>query len=428
MSSNYVKELHDHFLSGNGVFTDTRNPIPGGLFIALSGPNFDGNKFADDALANGASAVVVDNEQYQLDERYILVEDTLLALQELAKYHRSNFRGPVLAITGSNGKTTTKELIGTILRGKYDIIATEGNLNNHIGVPLTVLRIGDDTEFAVVEMGANHQGEIKVLCNIAQPTHGLITNIGKAHIEGFGSFEGIKQGKKELYDHLMNTGGTIFVNAADSILNEMVSDTDNIVYYAGESTDSQLIEALPFVKVKVGLGITIETHLIGEFNYTNIAAAISIGKYFGVPSSQVEASLADYIPDSNRSQVLTNGTNTIILDAYNANPDSVDVAIRTLDAMTASSKIVILGDMLELGKDAVSEHKLVGNKVKALNSARALFCGELSKYSAEQVPGSLHFESKDDLIDYLQQNSISDSVILIKASRGMSLESIVEVI
>ncbi len=424
-----VNTLYDHFITSNGVFTDTRKPIEGGLFFALSGPNFNGNKFAGEALKLGAKTAVIDDANYVRGERYLLVENALEALQELAHHHRTKFNCPVLALTGSNGKTTTKELIAAILRKKYTLIATIGNLNNHIGVPLTLLRITSKSELAVIEMGANHQREIQRLCEIAQPTHGLITNIGKAHIEGFGSQEGISKAKGELYDYLLKTNGVIFVNSNDLVLKEMVSNPDKAIYYPnlGDFSHCELVEANPFVKIKNESGNTIDTHLIGEYNYINAAAAICIGKHFDISMSHAEQAVSGYVPDMNRSQVVEKGSNTIILDAYNANPDSMTAALETLDRMEGKQKVVILGDMLELGEKQIEEHRILGERVALVKPDRAYFCGSLVKNSAEVVPGANYCATKEELVVYLQKDRIINSLILIKASRGMGLETLVEI-
>lgn len=427
MTAEEIHKLYHYFTSSEGVFTDTRSPIDGGIFFALNGPNFNGNKFAETAIELGANTAVIDDAKYQKDDRYLLVRNTLEALQLLAHHHRSKFSGPVIAITGSNGKTTTKELISVILKEKYNLIATEGNLNNHIGVPITLLRISDNTELAIIEMGANHQGEIKRLCEIAEPNHGLITNIGKAHIEGFGSMEGIRKGKGELYDHLLTSNGVVFVNSSDQVLKEMASGFNEPIYYpnSGDFSQDSFESAHPFVIFKNEGGIRVETHLVGDYNFMNVATASCIGKYFEVPLSAIEKAISGYIPKINRSQVIEKGSNTIFLDAYNANPDSMSAALKVIDSLKETKKVVILGDMLELGENEIEEHKELGRKVKMMN-VTSLFCGKLIKHSADEVTSSLYFSSKDKLIEYLRKNSIQDSKILIKASRGIGLETIVD--
>lgn len=425
-----MHDLYGCFESCESVFTDSRKPIKGGLFFALSGPNFNGNKFAKEALRLGAGFAVIDDRDFQNGDRYLLVDDALEALQMLGKHHRSKFNGPVLAITGSNGKTTTKELVSAVLSSKYDLVATIGNLNNHIGVPLTLLRISSKTELAVVEMGANHIGEIQQLCEIAEPTHGLITNIGKAHIEGFGSVDGIKKGKKELYDYLSATTGLAFVNSMDSVLNDLATMFDKVISYPNAGDFCQVVfeGAQPYVKFKSEPGNVVTTHLIGEYNFMNVAAASCLGKYFDVPISSIERSISMYIPEINRSQVIEKGSNTIILDAYNANPDSMEVALEMLNSLEGNHKVVILGDMLELGDDEENEHLLLGGKINQIEPSLSLFCGRLIRHSADEVSGSVYFDTKSKLVEFLEKNPITDAKILIKASRSIGLETIVDVI
>ena len=426
MQENFDK-LYRAFINSTGVFTDTRKPLDQGVFFALSGPNFNGNQYAEVALRSGASIAVVDDEEY-VQENCILVEDSLETLQELANHHRNQFDIPVFALTGSNGKTTTKELISAVLSSHYNIISTSGNFNNHIGVPLTLLRIKPETEIAVIEMGANHVGEIGALCKIADPTHGLITNIGKAHLEGFGSYEGILRGKSELYDHLRKKGGQVFINSSDPVLSNMGKRFEAPLYFPnkGDFYHCEMIKSEPFVSIRTD-GREIDTQLIGAYNFTNAAAALCLGKYFQVPVTSAEIAVRDYVPEMNRSQVITKGSNTIILDAYNANPDSMKAALDNLKATDSEQKIVILGDMLELGESTQSEHEELGRQVVAIGPKQALFCGELVKYASEVVPGSKHFPTKGELTNYLKDQSITDSTILIKASRGIGLETIMDV-
>ncbi len=428
MTEQELHKLYDCFESCEEVFTDSRKPIKGGLFFALSGPNFNGNRFARDALRQGAGFAVIDDIGFQESECCILVDDALDALQKLANYHRSKFNGPVLAITGSNGKTTTRELISAVLLTKYNLISTIGNLNNHIGVPLTILSISGKTDFVVIEMGASHIGEIRQLCKIAEPTHGLITNIGKAHMEGFGSIEGVKRGKKELYDYLFETKGIAFINSLDSVLNDMAAMFEEVISYphAGDFCQDIFVSAQPYVEFKRESGNLVNTHLIGEYNFMNAATASCIGKYFDVPTSSIEEAISTYIPEINRSQVIEKGGNTIILDAYNANPNSMDAALKMLNSLEGNHKVIILGDMLELGDDEVNEHTLLGRKVSTMKPSLSLFCGRLIKHSADENPGSVYFDSKRKLVEFLQNNPITNSKILIKASRGIGLETIVD--
>ncbi len=430
MTAEELRNLYGRFEVSGGVFTDTRKPLENGMFFALSGPNFNGNKFAKMAIGLGASVAVIDDPEYVDGEEYLLVDDTLQALQSLAQYHRSQFEGPVLGITGSNGKTTTKELITAVLATRYNLVATIGNLNNHIGVPLTLLRISQKTEMAIIEMGANHLGEIALLSEIAQPTHGIITNIGKAHIEGFGSVEGIMKGKSELYNYLRKNKGVVFVNSNDKVLTELSAKFEERINYPNPEDFSvdTFQGAQPYVKYDSESGHMVTTHLIGEFNFANAAAASCIGKYFDVPVSSIDEAISNYIPELNRSQVIERGSNTIILDAYNANPDSMRAALEMIDSMEGKSKVLILGDMLELGKEAIREHSSLGKRIKQMKLSLTLFCGELVQHTANEIPGAKYFESKDNLADYLRHNPIKDSKILIKASRGIGLETIVDLI
>ena len=425
-----LEQLYHHFRQSTGVCTDTRQLKAGNLFFALRGEHFDGNKFADRALEAGASYAVVDDPAVVQGERYLLVPNVLDSLQQLASHHRQQLGLPVIALTGSNGKTTTKELIREVLATRYRVWATPGNLNNHIGVPLTLLRIPAGSEIAVVEMGANHIGEIAALCQIARPTHGLITNIGKAHLEGFGSLEGVLRGKSELYDFLIKNEGVIFVNSDDPMLMNMTKRMKNPVFYnnPGDFYHGELIEANPFVVFKADNGETVQTQLPGGYNFKNIAAALCIGKYFEVDAAAANRAVAEYVPQNNRSQFLTRGSNRIILDAYNANPISMQAALNNLAAMQRPAKMVILGDMLELGADSQKEHQLLGERVAAMQPEQALFCGPESRAAADACPGSLYFANKAELTTWLQQHPPQNKLILIKASRGMGLETLLEVL
>jgi len=423
-----IDQIYRHFLESSGVFTDSRTSVDRGVFFALSGPNFNGNKFAKVALEGGAKIAIIDDPDFKRDERFILVEDALETLQALARLHRSNFKGPVIGLTGSNGKTTTKELIAEVLKTKFQIIATEGNLNNHIGVPLTLLRIKESTEIAVIEMGANHIGEIELLCSIAQPSHGLITNIGKAHLEGFGSYEGVLRGKSELYDFLLKSDGQVFINSLDPVLRNMGRRFDKPFYYPqkGDYFHCEMISSNPYLCIKTDIGKEINTQLIGEYNFANVATALCLGKYFEVPARVAEEAVSKYVPEMNRSQVVKKGTNMIILDAYNANPESMSVALKNLGKMEAKSKVVILGDMLELGADEIIEHERLGEAVNQINPDKVYFCGQLVKHSAGLVAGSDYYKTKDELTKHLKTQTINDSLILIKASRGIGLESLID--
>ena len=428
-------ELYQIFLKHPVVSTDTRKINPGCIFFALKGDNFNGNTFARQALKAGAAYVVIDEAEYQLNEKYILVNDVLTALQQLAQHHRRQFHFPVIAITGSNGKTTTKELCASVMNTQYRTLFTQGNLNNHIGVPLTLLKLTDKHEAAIIEMGANHQGEIDFLCRIAEPTHGLITNIGKAHLEGFGGIKGVKRGKSEMYRWLAATGGVIFVNESEKFLKNLVPENSRYIGYkqsqrlnkSGKNYEARLQKITPF------LGVTffdekdnlqqIDTQLIGVYNFFNLLTAICIGKYFKVSGEKIKQSLAEYIPTMNRSQILNRPDGaTIILDAYNANPSSMQLALSNLSTMPQKNKIAIIGDMFELGPDSAVEHQ------KILNIAHTFPINLLvtvGKNFAQTNGNQFFFETTQDaLLWFTEQVFDSDTCILIKGSRGMHLETL----
>jgi UDP-N-acetylmuramoyl-tripeptide--D-alanyl-D-alanine ligase len=426
---NSIEFLYQKYLECQHVSTDSRAEQNQSMFFALNGPNFKGAKFATMALEKGAKFAVVDDPSMAADN-VLVVDDTLVALQDLARHHRKQLSIPVIGITGSNGKTTTKELIYTVLSQKFNTLYTQGNLNNHIGVPLTLLRIKPEHEMAIIEMGANHIGEIALLSSIAMPTHGMITNIGKAHLEGFGSLEGVARGKSELYLHLDAQGGTVFVNTGNEHLMRMSRRIQNKVTYPSPDDyyHSELLEASPYVVYKDEEGNVVNTQLVGSYNYENMAAAVCIGKYFGVPLSKANEAIANYSPVNNRSQVIHKGSNTIILDAYNANPTSMAAAVRNFGSMTAPHKMVILGDMFEMGEESATEHKALGEVVAGQPFDRVLLCGKDMKFAAEVKSDFLYFETKPELQQWLQDHSVSDSYVLIKGSRGMGLETLVDVL
>lgn len=410
------------------VSTDTRKITPGSVFFALKGDKFNANDFADEALEKGASWAVIDEEKYKTSDRHILVENSLEALQQLARFHRSQLRIPIIGLTGSNGKTTSKELTNAVLSTRFKTLATKGNLNNHIGVPLTILSIDTTVEVAVVEMGANHQGEIALLCQIANPTHGFITNIGKAHIGTFGGFENIVRAKSELFQHLLSNDGVAFVNSGNAVLVDLARPFANPVYYPAEGDyyHAELISADPMVKIRVDNGEEVSTQLIGAYNFENIACALCLGKYFGVDAHAANMAVAQYTPGNMRSQVVKKGTNTIILDAYNANPSSMEAAIESLAAMKAANKVVILGDMFELEGEADKEHQRIGGLLKTKGLANVYLCGDLFKTALHEIPSAKYFPNKEDLILELKAYPLVNATILVKASRGMGLESIVD--
>lgn len=435
-----LKDIYSKFLKSNGVVTDSRKVQPNDFFVALKGDNFDANTFAFQVLEKGASYVLIDNKDYYVDDRTILVENTLEALQQLANYHRKQLNLPIIALTGSNGKTTTKELINAVLVEKYKVKATVGNLNNHIGVPLTLLSFDYKTEIGIVEMGANHQKEIEFLCGIAEPNLGYITNFGKAHLDGFGGYEGVIKGKSELYEYIRSEEfdededeerkKKVFVNLDDAIQVEKTKDLNRFTFSFQDEQANVFIksvEANPFVKVAFE-DVVIQTNLIGKYNATNIAAAISIGKYFKVDTSKIKKAIENYIPTNNRSQILEKNSNKIILDAYNANPSSMKVAIENFLGLEGDSKMMILGDMFELGKKSLEEHKNIVSLLENQSDIEVFFVGK-DFYSNRIQSENIQFhQTFEQLKDHLATLKITNKTILIKGSRGMALERILEVI
>jgi UDP-N-acetylmuramoyl-tripeptide--D-alanyl-D-alanine ligase len=421
-------ELYQKYLETGKVSTDTRKITPDSVFFALRGPAFNGNTFAQEALAKGACYAVVDDSAYATDSRCILVPDVLLALQDLARHHRNQLNIPVIGLTGSNGKTTSKELVYVVLSTKFRTYATQGNLNNHIGVPVTVLSIDKSHNVAIVEMGANHLGEIELLCSICQPTHGFITNIGKAHIGTFGGFENIIRGKSELYHYLLTHDGTVFINSQNPILSNMAKRFKEPLLYPaqGDYYHCELIEQGHYLTVRTESGARIQTHLTGHYNFENVAVALAIGKFFGVDGQKAHAAIAAYVPGNMRSQVITRGTNTIILDAYNANPTSMEAAIENLAVMPGRRKVAILGDMYELEETAGQEHARIGELLVSTGIAEAYFCGPLMAAAKETFPAGKYFSTREELAAELKARPITDAVVLIKASRGMAMEKVVE--
>ena len=425
-----IEQLYQKYLETGKISTDTRQITPDSVFFALKGDKFNANEFAAEALSKGASYAVVDDDRFAKSDRYMLVEDSLKALQDLARHHRSQLRIPVIGLTGSNGKTTTKELVNAVLSQKFRTYATKGNLNNHIGVPLTILSIDKSVEVAIIEMGANHVGEIALLSSIANPTHGFITNIGKAHIGTFGGFDNIIRGKSELYQHLIVNDGVVFINSKNSILSNMAKRFRSPLFYpaVGDYYSCELIHSDSHLRIKTENGEIIQTQIIGAYNFENIAVALCIGKYFQVEAHRANAAVAGYVPGNMRSQVLKKERNTIILDAYNANPSSMEAAIENLASMKAGKKVVILGDMFELEGEAEQEHRQLGRLLKEKKFSRVYLCGKLMRSAKEEFPDALLFERKDLLTEELKRNPIHDSVILVKASRGIGLETVLEFI
>ncbi|MFT6969623.1 MAG: UDP-N-acetylmuramoyl-tripeptide--D-alanyl-D-alanine ligase [Roseivirga sp.] len=422
--------LYEKFKESTGVCTDTRKIKKGNLFFALKGPNFNANKLAAQALVSGALLAVIDDSEFNTDDRCLLVDDCLTTLQELANHHRKQLTIPIIGITGSNGKTTTKELTRNVLATKFKVFATRGNLNNHIGVPLSLLEIDESIEIAIIEMGANHVGEIAALCLIAEPTHGLITNIGKAHLEGFGGIEGVIRGKSEMYHWLIQKEGVIFVNSQNEILANIAQRRiKNPIYYPakGDFLHLALKEAKPEIVFEDDQGLLTKTALSGAYNFENMATALCVGKYFEVNMDKAILAVAGYVPDNNRSQILKKGTNTIVMDAYNANPTSMKAALESLSLMNGS-KVAILGDMFELGDESEQEHEMVGKQTSAMSLDQVVFCGLNMKSAANANPNALYFENKNELNAYLRTRALNDTTILLKGSRGMGLESLLEYI
>ncbi|HEX8326018.1 MAG TPA: UDP-N-acetylmuramoyl-tripeptide--D-alanyl-D-alanine ligase [Hymenobacter sp.] len=430
--------LYSHYLAASGlVSTDSRQPQPGTLFFALNGPSFRGAAFASQALEKGARHAVVDDADLAATDpsRYTFAPDPLLALQELAQHHRQQFSIPVLAVTGSNGKTTTKELLTAVLAQQFRVLATIGNLNNHIGVPLTLLRLrAGEHDFAVIEMGANHQGEIAAYCQWAQPTHGLITNIGKAHLEGFGGPEGVAKGKGELFDYLARTGGTAFVNTLDARLPDLSAPVPTRLTYPGptDTYPATLLAADPAVALRLADNTDVAAQLTGDYNFPNLAAAAAVGLHFGIPPEKVATALAQYNPQNNRSQLVrTAAGNELVLDAYNANPSSMAAALRSFAARPTApghSKLVLLGDMFELGDDSAAEHRQLGQLLAELQLPEVLLVGPEMAKAAAAAGHVQHFPTKAEAADWLRQHPVRNRQVLVKGSRGMALETLVELL
>lgn len=427
-----IPSLYTIFLRYPVVTTDSRNIPANSIFFALKGANFNGNLFAAEALQKGAAYAVIDQEEFAVDNRLILVQDVLNCLQELARYHRDQLRLPILAITGTNGKTTTKELVASVLSKKFKVNFTQGNLNNHIGVPLTLLSMNKNTEFGVVEMGASHPGEIKILCEIANPDYGIITNIGKAHLEGFGSFEGVIQTKSELYNFLKAKGGKCFINADNPILVKQAQGLEQIKYgqssayfMAGESaiTDHYLVVKALFPKGWLYL----KSKLVGDYNFENLLAAACVGKYFEIDPLFIQTALAEYTPSNNRSQLIRNEKNTIIMDAYNANPTSMMAALQNFSNLKNDQKCIILGDMLELGESSPQEHQLITDYIESQDYNEIYLVGPIFMNTSDRTKKK-KFDTVELLTNYLKTQPIENKIILIKGSRGIHLEKILELL
>lgn len=433
-----INELYELFQQTGKVSTDSRRIEPGSIFFALRGEHFDGNAFAGEALKKGAAYAVVDDPAVlATGKNFILADDVLSTLQQLARYHRQQFHIPVIAITGSNGKTTTKELVSTVLAAHYTTHFTRGNLNNHIGVCLTLLDMKDDAEVAVIEMGANAQGEIAALCRIAEPTHGVITNIGKAHLEGFGGLEGVKKGKSELYRYLAERKGTVFINQEEPFLQELSKSVLKRVFYGLSDAPSpdhapieiQLIAEQPFLKVafldEQQQLLEVHSQLIGRYNLGNLITAIALGRYFKVPARKIKSAIEGYVPSMNRSQLIARDSNTFILDAYNANPSSMEQALRNFAATPAKHKVAILGAMFELGVESPQEHLQIARLAAQLGFEQLILAGEDFEPAARelQIP---YYRDAAGLKAWFSGQSWQDTLFLIKGSRGMRMESLLE--
>ena len=433
-----IEELYGFYLNAKQqICTDTRKLEAGSVFFARKGGNFNANEFAQKAINAGCSIAVVDEEKYVTDAKIVLVEDVLKALQQLATHHRRQFKIPFLAITGSNGKTTNKELINAVLSKKFKTLATIGNLNNHIGVPLTLLNIKTEHEFAIIEMGANHQGEINELCQIAEPDFGLITNIGKAHLEGFGGEEGIKKGKSELYKYIRSKQGKVFINADDDVLNELAFDNDKVTYgckklYDVIGKDCTTSETVS-MKFTTRYGEKdwnklplINTQIVGSYNFINCLTAACVGNYFKVEDNLIKEALENYLPNMNRSQLVKTSRNTVLLDAYNANPNSMAVAIENFANYRSDKKLVLLGDMFELGEYSHAEHQKIVNLLEEKKLQNVVLVGEeFFKLDTKQFQ---KFKTTLECLNYLKNLNVSENTILIKGSRGMKMETLQDVL
>lgn len=424
-----IPALYEKFLDSSGISTDTRKIEEGKIFFALKGENFNGNLFAHQALDKGAKLIVADEKHFADHDHILIVDDVLNTLQMLANHHRQQLSLKVIAIGGSNGKTTTKELISQVLGCAFKTFATKGNLNNHIGVPLTLLSIPVETEIAIIEMGANHIGETALLCTIVQPDFGLVTNNGKDHIEGYGTIEGVRKGNGELYDFLRNNNGIAFVCADQSDLMESSTDIKRITYGQHERADcrGKIAERFPFLEVEwMNENVVLTSNLIGQYNFDNMMAAVAVGHFFEVSPEMIREAIASYLPSNNRSQILKQGSNTFILDAYNANPSSMMAALENFRLMPVDNKIVILGDMLELGKVSSEEHKQIVEVVMKENFKKAIFVGEeFGNVLSGTFDEALHFNTVTALKDWFDQQHFSGYTFLLKGSRRIGLEKLV---
>lgn len=419
-----VKDFYFSYFQAGNISIDSRKIEKGTIFFAFSGENFDAAIKAEDAIRNGAAAVIVEKKEYEnIDKKIFYVPSTLDFLQNLALFHRRQLQIPVIGLTGSNGKTTTKELISSVLARKYKTQYTFGNLNNHIGVPLTLLSITKEHEIAVIEMGANHQKEIELLCSLAEPNIGYITNFGKAHLEGFGGFEGVIKGKSELYDYLKENNQTILVNEADEIQREKTKNYLKKITFGAD--DSQYYFEKFIENNLVGItykGQKIQSNLTGDYNFTNICAAVSLGLHFDIDFEEIKAAIENYKPTNMRSQVVEKNGKTLVLDTYNANPSSMALSLNNFSQFTGS-KTVIIGDMLELGEESITEHQKIWELAQSLNLDEIITVGSIFK---QVNPSEKSFKNTDELIEYLKQNPLKNKNILLKGSRGIALEKVIE--
>ena len=425
--------LYPAFLKFPKICTDTRKIESGSIFFALSGPSFNGNQFAEQALQGGCAMAVVDQQEYAKDDRYILVDDTLKALQDLAQHHRRQLKCTVIGITGSNGKTTSKELLSSVLKKKFKTIATIGNLNNHIGVPLTLLSIPEDTEMAVIEMGASKQGDIKELVEIAEPNYGYITNIGKAHLEGMGGYEGVVKTKTEMYDFVRSHHGKVFVNTNHAVFVDRSAGMEVITFGdgTGNYVQGKFLDSDPYVRFQWGKAdnggvesnLITETCLMGFYNYENLLAAATVGLWFGVERKDIDDALSTYNPVNNRSEMMDTGKNLLIMDAYNANPTSMEAALKNLSGMNRQNKVAILGKMMELGPTWIEEHQKIAQIAIHSGTEAVFLVGNL--YSEAGVQGATRiFQDVEEAAVYFKENPLREKCILVKGSRSNRLETL----
>ena len=416
-----IQKLYQFFLKHPIICTDSRKITKGSIFFSLKGKNFNGNKFAEKAIKDGCSFAVVDEKEFATNDKFILVDDVLDTLQNLAKHHRTLLNIPIIGITGTNGKTTSKELINAVLSSEKCCYATKGNFNNHIGVPLSILEITSSHEIAIIEMGANHIGEIAFLCNISQPIFGVITNIGKAHLEGFGSFESVIKAKSELYNYIQKNNGNVFVNNEAELLIELADNIRKTTYGKNGDYKGSIASNTPFVSVQFGEN-SIISNLIGDYQFYNIMLAISVGKYFEITDKNIKKAIESYTPKNNRSEIIKTKSNTIILDAYNANPSSMTAMLHSFAKQNYENKLCILGDMLEMGNTSLQEHKAIIDLANELK-LECIFIGTEFAKVHKQV-----YNSTDKFSEFLKEKPIKNKTILLKGSRGITLEKLVKLL